>query len=58
MSWFHQDHVTGYAKDAGLSLRVIAVPEFEGPDDVAMEKFLLYCTQIRKNKEVIEFLLL
>jgi hypothetical protein len=51
----NQDHVTGYAKDVGLSLRVIAVPEFEGPDEVAMEKFILYCNQIRNNKEVTDF---
>ena len=54
-SWFHQDHVTRYAKDAGLSLQVIAIPEFEGPDEVAMENFLLYCNQIRKHREVVYF---
>ena len=54
VSTLFQDHVSGYAKDADLSSMLIHIPEFEGPDEKAIENFIDYCKQIRQNKEVME----
>ena len=41
VSTLFQDHVSGYAKDADLSSMLIHIPEFEGPDEKAIENFII-----------------
>ncbi len=48
-----QDHARHDAETLGLKLRVIDIPEFEGPNEVTMQKLIAYLKWIKFTKEVL-----